>query len=269
MDVAQRVRSVPANLSGVDRVQVVSRRTLGNEVLLVLGVGLGASGIYALLDILRRLSVAQPLSQQSSNIVVSQAANHWLDLAYQLVDIGLGLVPALLAAHLLNRTGDAAVALGLAPRRTGFDLGTGAGLFALIGVPGLGLYLAARHLGLNTTVVPTSLPHVWWGVPVLLLSALQNGILEEVVVVGYLMTRLRELGWSLPAVVATSALLRGSYHLYQGFGGFVGNAVMGVIFALFFARYRRVGPLIFAHFLLDAVAFVGYATVGRHLSFLH
>jgi membrane protease YdiL (CAAX protease family) len=247
----------------------MSRRTLGNEVLLVLGVGLGASGIYALLDILRRLSVAQPLSQQSSNIVVSQAANHWLDLAYQLVDIGLGLVPALLAVHLIGRTGDAAATFGFAPWRPRFDLGVGAGLFALIGIPGLGLYLAARGLGLNTTVVPTSLPQVWWAVPVLLLSALQNAALEELVVVGYLVTRLRQFGWSLPAVIAASALLRGSYHLYQGFGGFLGNAVMGVIFALFFIRYRRVGPLIIAHFLLDAVAFVGYATVGRHLSFLH
>ena len=247
----------------------VARRVLGNEVLLVLGVGLGASGIYALLDILRRLSITQPLSQQSSNIVVSQAANHWLDLAYQLVGIGLGLVPALLAVHMLNRTEDAPAVLGLAPRRPCFDLGVGAGLFAVIGVPGLGLYLTARGLGLNTTVIPTSLPQVWWAVPVLLLSALQNAALEELVVVGYLVTRLRQLGWGLPAVIATSALLRGSYHLYQGFGGFLGNAVMGVIFALFFIRYRRVGPLIIAHFLLDAVAFVGYATLGRHLSFLH
>ena len=53
-------------------------------------------------------------------------------------------------------------------------------------------------------------------------------------------------------------MLRGSYHLYQGFGAFVGNAVMGVVFALFFLRYKRVMPLIVAHTLLDIVAFVGY-----------
>lgn len=44
---------------------------------------------------------------------------------------------------------------------------------------------------------------------------------------------------------------------------------MGVVFVLFFLRYRRVGPLIVAHALIDTVAFVGYALLGRHLTFLH
>ena len=82
-------------------------------------------------------------------------------------------------------------------------------------------------------------------------------MLEEVVVVGYLITRLRQLGCGSGCVVAAPRVLRGSYHLYQGFGAFVGNAVMGVVFALFFLRYRRVMPLIVAHTLLDIVAFVG------------
>jgi membrane protease YdiL (CAAX protease family) len=253
----------------VERVGVVSRRTLGNEVLLVLGVSLGASALYSVLDILRRLSVARPLSQQASQLNVSQAANHWIDLAYQLVGIALGVVPALLAVHLVARTGDAPATFGFAPPRPRFDLGAGAGLALLIGVPGLGLYLAARALGINTVVEASGLPDVWWRLPVLLLSAAQNAALEEVVVVGYLVTRLRQLGWGLPAVVAASALLRGSYHLYQGFGGFLGNAAMGVVFALFFIRYRRVGPLILAHFLIDAVVFLVYAEFGSRLSFLH
>jgi membrane protease YdiL (CAAX protease family) len=250
-------------------VQALSRRTVGHEVLLVLGVSLGASGVYALLDILRALSVSKPLAQQQATLNTSQAANHWLDLAYQLVGIGFAVVPALLAVHLLARDhDDVRATLGLRPARPGFDAATGVGLTALIGIPGLGLYLAARALGINATVVPEALPHVWWAVPVLLLSAVQNGVLEEVVVVGYLITRLRQLGWALPAVVLTSALLRGSYHLYQGFGGFLGNAAMGVVFALFFLRFRRVGPLIVAHGLIDSITFVGYALLGSHLSFL-
>ena len=54
----------------------------------------------------------------------------------------------------------------------------------------------------------------------LLLSALQNGLLEEVLVTGYLLTRLRKLGVNPGDAIAISATLRGSYHLYQGFGGF-------------------------------------------------
>lgn len=248
--------------------EVQARRALRNEILLVLGVSLGASAIYAILDIINRLSIAKPLAQQNATIVTSQAPNHWIDLAYQLVGIGFAVVPALLAVHLLNRTGDAASILGLRPRRPGFDALTGFGLAALIGVPGLGLYLAARAIGINATVVPTALPRVWWAVPILVLSAIQNAVLEEFVVVGYLVTRLAELGWQVPAVVITSALLRGSYHLYQGFGGFIGNVIMGVIFALFYLRFRRVAPLVIAHATIDTVSFVGYALLHGHVSFL-
>jgi membrane protease YdiL (CAAX protease family) len=254
----------------VPGVEALSRRTLRDEVLLVLGVSLGASAVYAILDLIRSLTAAKPLNQQTQTLVPSAAPGHpWVDLAFQLADILFGLVPALLALHLLRRDHDhAATVLGLHPRRPRFDLGTGVGLAALIGIPGLALYVVARRAGFNVTVVPGALPHVWWAVPVLILAAAQNAILEEVVVVGYLMTRLRQIGWRLPLIVAASALLRASYHLYQGFGAFLGNAVMGVVFALFFLRFRRVGPLVIAHTLLDTVAFVGYALFGKHLGFL-
>jgi membrane protease YdiL (CAAX protease family) len=103
---------------------------------------------------------------------------------------------------------------------------------------------------------------------VLLLSAAQNGILEEVIVVGYLLSRLDRLGVKPAWAVAISAVIRGSYHLYQGAGAFLGNAVMGVIFALLYRRWGRVTPLIIAHFLIDAVAFVGYALLAGHVSWL-
>ena len=193
-----------------------------------------------------------------------------------MLGIATALVPVLLAGYLLGR--DPAVAgtaggvpgvLGLRPRAVRLDLGTGALLAAAIGVPGLGLYLAAHALGVNAAVVPAALPAVWWAVPVLVASAIQNAVLEEVIVVGYLVTRLRQLRWPLPIVVGTSAFLRGSYHLYQGFGGFLGNAVMGLVFGLFFVRFRRLGPLVAAHALIDTVAFVGYALFRSRLGFLH
>jgi len=78
--------------------------------------------------------------------------------------------------------------------------------------------------------------------------------------------RLRQLGWSDQRALAVSAVLRGSYHLYQGFGAFIGNAVMGVIFALLYLRWKRVTPLIISHALIDTGAFVGYALLHGHLS---
>ena len=82
-------------------------------------------------------------------------------------------------------------------------------------------------------------------------------------VVGYLITRLRQLGRTAPWAIGLAAVLRGSYHLYQGFGAFIGNAVMGVVFGWFFLRTRRVMPLIVAHTILDTVSFVGLRRARR------
>ena len=246
----------------------VQRKTIRAEVLLVLGVSLGYSAVYALVDLIGKLTAHKALSAQTTTLNPSEASGHpYLDLALQLVGILFGVVPALLALHLMRREGQADQ-MGFQTRRIGFDAGRGAGLAAAIGIPGLALYLASRAIGINTTVVPEALPLLWWTVPVLLLSAAQNAFLEEVVDVGYLTTRLGKLSWSLPAVVGASALLRGSYHLYQGFGGFIGNTIMGAAFALFFVRFKRVSPLIIAHTVLDSVAFVGYALLRGHLTVL-
>jgi membrane protease YdiL (CAAX protease family) len=98
----------------------------------------------------------------------------------------------------------------------------------------------------------------WWTVPVLLLSALENAIVEEVIAVGYLLSRLRDLRWTPWIAIIASSVLRGSYHLYQGFGQALGNVAMGLIFAWWFQRTKRLLPLVIAHALLDVVAFVGY-----------
>jgi membrane protease YdiL (CAAX protease family) len=249
---------------------LVGRRVLGTEVLLVLGVSLGSSAIYSILNIISRLTASKALSQQQATLNQSITPDRpWLDLAYQLAGIALGVVPALLAVYLLHRTDPPALrTIGLNRGRLGWDLAQGAGLAALIGIPGLGLYLVARAIGVNTTVVPAALGDHWWSVPVLLLSAGQNALLEEVVVVGYLLVRLERMKVSLPLIIAASAILRGTYHLYQGFGGFAGNLVMGLVFALVFLRIRRVAPLVVAHTILDTVAFVGYALLKPYLSWL-
>ncbi len=249
--------------------ETTKRRRL-NEVLLVLGVSLGQSAVYSIVSLTAKLTSGRSLAAQSTTLNPSQASGRpWLDLTLQLAGIVFGLVPALLALHLLGDAESGTARVGLRPRRLRFDLFSGVGLAAAIGIPGLGLYFVSRFLGLNTTVVPEALPAAWWTIPVLLLTAVQDGVLEEVVAVGYLTTRLRELGWPVLWTVSASALLRGSYHLYQGFGGFLGNLVMGVVFAVFFVRVRRVGPLIVAHALLDSFAFVGYLLLQDHWKWLH
>jgi membrane protease YdiL (CAAX protease family) len=43
---------------------------------------------------------------------------------------------------------------------------------------------------------------------------------------------------------------------------------MGVVFALFFLRTRRLWPLIVAHTVLDTVAYLGYTLLRDHVSWL-
>ena len=71
------------------------------------------------------------------------------------------------------------------------------------------------------------------------------------------------------AAVGTSALLRGSYHLYQGWGGFAGNLAMGLFFGVLFVRWRRTWPFVVAHFLLDLGAGIGYLAFREHLPGFH
>ena len=125
----------------------------------------------------------------------------------------------------------------------------------MIGLPGLAFYVTAVHLGLSKVVVPTTAAVQ---IPTSLLWSFANGFGEEVVVVMYLVTRLRQLGWKPWQFIAASAALRGSYHLYQGVSAGFGNIVMGVVFAWYFHKTGRVWPLVLAHFLIDAVAFIAY-----------
>jgi membrane protease YdiL (CAAX protease family) len=238
------------------------------EIFAVFAVSLGASALNAVLRLIGSLLARQSLARQQALLVGSLASNRWLDLILQLASVAETLAPVLLVLYLMARSGESPSLIGLDASQPGRDAIRGALIAAVIGGAGLGLYLAAFHLDLSLNVVPESLPPVWWRIPVLVLNAAQNGLLEEILMIGYLLRRLGQLGWSPAKAIAFSALLRGCYHLYQGFGGFVGNAVMGLLFALLYRRWGRVMPLIVAHTLIDAGAFVGYALLHGKVSWL-
>jgi membrane protease YdiL (CAAX protease family) len=247
-----------------------ARQRLGWEITIVLGLSLGMSAIYSVVSIIAKLTAKGGLSAQTSTLNASQSVREYLDLTYQLLGIVNTLVPVALVIWLL--AGDTprwAERLGLNLTGSGRgwwrDLVNGAALAALIGLPGLALYAIGRELGVTTTIVASGLNEHWWTVPVLILQAVKNAVLEEVIVVGYLINRLRRLDLPWVRVIAASALLRGSYHLYQGFGPFVGNAIMGVVFAEWYRRGGRVWALIVAHTILDVISFVGYDLFAKPL----
>jgi membrane protease YdiL (CAAX protease family) len=233
----------------------VERRTLVEEIVIVLSLSLLASAAYAVIDLL-----SAPLKG-----VYVASVDQSTELAKQIAGFVFGLAPIALVVHLVRRDGEGVAGIGLAwddPRR---DLTRGVGLFVVVAIGGAAVYLGAVALGVNRFVIPVpSLGH-WWTVPVLIMNAVGAALLEETIVLAYLITRLQRLGWSDTAAIAASALLRGSYHLYQGWGGFAGNLAMGLLFGWIFVRTRRAWPFVVAHLLLDVGAGVGYLLFRHHL----
>lgn len=240
-------------------IESVSRTRLWWEISIVLALGLGQSAVYAIVQLVYRLTDSTPLAEQTATLNPSRSDREVFDLVYQLLSIGFGIVPVLLVCFLLWRSSRPHLGmLGLDATRPARDVGWGAGLVAAIGIPGVALYLVGRSAGWFVAVDPAGIDAHWWTVPILLLSAARASVQEEFVVLGYLFARLRQLGWGVwPIIIATSAL-RASYHLYQGPGAFVGNFAMGLLFGCLFARTGRLLPFLVAHFAIDATAFVGY-----------
>lgn len=233
------------------------RRVLRDEVALVLALSLAASALYAIVDIL-----SAPIRGVEAPLFAD------VGLIYQLLNLATSAVPVFLVLHFLGRSGESPASIGLDTTRPWDDLRWGIGLAALVGGVGLGIYVLAVSLGVNRTVVPIPPTGNWWTIPVLLLAAARSGLLEEVIVCGYLLRRLDQLGWSPAKALWASGLLRGAYHLYQGFGGFFGNLALGLFFGRLYQLRGRTTPLVIAHFLIDAAAGLGYLILRGHVWWL-
>lgn len=236
------------------------------EVLIVLGLSLGYYAISAVLTLVERYLAEPAISEQVAQLNPSRSDVSVVDMLQQLTYQAYLLMPVALALYLLSAGGRRVrPLLGLTgPARARWrDVGMGLVLAACIGLPGLALYAISRALGQTVTVDTSGLPDAWWAATILLISAAVAGMLEETIVAGYLLTRLRDLGWGAPAAIVASALLRGAYHLYQGWPMALGNVVMGLVFAWWFHRTGRLAPLVLAHWTLDAVSFIGPEVVPQ------
>jgi membrane protease YdiL (CAAX protease family) len=250
-----------------DESDALLRTALIVEIALVLLLSLGRSAVYAVVNFVAALTQG-PLSEQRAVMNRSLAPDRpWLDLVYQLLSIFFAVVPIALAAYLLVLRGGS-LRLWWSRRHLGLDAGRGAVIAAAVGSVGLVFYLVTYAVGLNLAVVAQDLDDVWWRYPVLVLAALENAAVEELILLGFVLLRLEQLGMRSRTAVVVVAVLRGCYHLYQGVGGFVGNLVMGLLFGWLFLRWRRVAPFVVAHTLLDVGAFVGYALLAPHVSWL-
>ncbi|WP_040164970.1 CPBP family intramembrane glutamic endopeptidase [Microbacterium gorillae] len=233
-----------------------SRTRLRWEIVLVLCVTFGQSAVYSLITLLRRFLATVPLSQQSTQLNPQRDTVPVWDVIYNVLDVFFDLALVALVVYLLWEPGRNALrAIGLDFRRIGSDTVRGVVLVLAIGIPGIGLYLVGRSLGFTVAVQTSATDLTWWTVPTLLLSALRSGLMEEIVMIGWLFDRFRRIGVGPWATIVTSAVVRGLYHSYQGVGPIIGNFVMGLVFGWAYRRWGRVMPLVIAHTLIDAVAF--------------
>ena len=231
--------------------------TLVEEVLIVLSLSILPSAIDALLSYFQA-----PVNRGVA--VATFPTFPSFQLLRQLLVIVFALPPALLVVHLARRSGEGLEPFGLRTATLRQDVAWGMVAALVVAAVGLGVYLSAIALNVNRFVVPVPPLGHWWTVPILVLGALQNAVLEEFVVLGYLIRRLEQLRWPTFTAVVGSALLRASYHLYQGWGGFTGNLALGLFFGYVFSRWRRTWPLVTAHFVVDTLAGVGYILFRGH-----
>ena len=87
-------------------------------------------------------------------------------------------------------------------------------------------------------------------IPLAILSAaIISPFFEEILLIGYLGKWFEK--YSPVIFILASTLLRISYHTYQGFFGIYSVAIGGIIFTLYFLKYRNLTPIILTHILFN------------------
>lgn len=103
--------------------------------------------------------------------------------------------------------------------------------------------------------IPVPAPYAW----VAVLRSVEAGLVEEFVVLAFVITRLRQIGVHPLAVIWISALLRASYHLEYGAAA-AGPLLFGVGFGIVYMITRRLAPAIAVHAGYDIfVSFQNFA----------
>ena len=162
-----------------------------------------------------------------------------------------------LALLLLARTGQKASTLGIGLPSFMRDVLPGLGLAAASFGSEVVLLiplapLLADHSSLLNNAAIGRVPdyYVIWGIAISATTA----VAEEVLVNGYLLIRLGQLGWSPRRALVLSLVLRTSYHVYYGLG-FLLTVPFGFFVTRSFQKHHKLNRPIMAHFLYDAILF--------------
>jgi membrane protease YdiL (CAAX protease family) len=159
--------------------------------------------------------------------------------------------PVLLIGYLLVRSGEGRQAIGLGRFNGRADGLVGLALWIASYVLVLILANVFRFLGENNVdFLPTALP-LWFRVVDAFVIAITAGVTEEVVVRGYAQTRLEQLKMPTAVILLLPTALWGVLHLYEGAGPALTVFCLGMLYAWYYHRTRRLWPIVIAHALFD------------------
>jgi uncharacterized protein len=172
-----------------------------------------------------------------------------------LFELFLSWTPVLVVGFLLARNREGWAGIGLTRFRAG-DLGMGAVLWVASFILVLVLAQLFQYFGQREVdFLPEGLP-LWFRSLQAVLIAVTAGVTEEIVVRGYAQTRLEQLRAPTAVIILLPTALWGVLHVYQGAGAALTIFGLGLMYAWYFQRTRRLWPLILAHILFDATQLV-------------
>jgi membrane protease YdiL (CAAX protease family) len=91
--------------------------------------------------------------------------------------------------------------------------------------------------------------------PLLIFTALTAGVTEELIFRGYMQPRLEKAFNSpVPAIIITSFLFAALHTSYGTLIQFLVPLFIGVLFSVFYSKYRNIKILILCHFLVDTLS---------------
>ncbi len=233
-----------------------TRRLLGVELLVVLAMFLLQAGVEAVLALIR-----QAQGTASSYGYLPQVDGWGFEVVFTVLAGVIVASPAALVWYLLVRNGEGPAAIGLDWWRWRTDLALMFLTFSCVFLlPQLGGGLVVRVLHLHGYTLGASSGHQarWLQTFGLIVGGTASGIVEEVVVLGYLVRRLEQRGWATWAVVAVAFASRASYHLYYGWN-ILPIACWALVSILVYRRTRRLWPFIWCHIIWDLTVSLGHS----------
>jgi membrane protease YdiL (CAAX protease family) len=171
------------------------------------------------------------------------------------IDLFISWSPVLVIGYLLARNREGWAGIGLTPFRAG-ELGMGLVLWVASFILVLVLAQLFQYFGTREVdFLPEGLP-LWFQAVQAVLIAVTAGVTEEIVVRGYAQTRLEQLRVPTAAILLVPTALWGVLHVYQGPGAALTIFCLGLMYAWYFHRTRRLWPLVLAHVLFDMTQLV-------------